>query len=57
MKLKPKVKQFNDILQVHRNFQQVLNGITKQDFQCNTTQGFGVLTTQRAEIHPGLCKT
>jgi hypothetical protein len=33
MKLKPKVKQFNDILHVHRNFQQVLNGITKEDFQ------------------------
>jgi len=33
MKLKSKVKQFNDILHVHWNFQQVLKGNTKEDFQ------------------------
>jgi hypothetical protein len=33
MKLKPKVMQFNDILQVRQTLQQVLNGITKEDLQ------------------------
>jgi hypothetical protein len=32
MKLKPKVKQFKDILHV-QNFQQVLTAMTKEDFQ------------------------
>ena len=29
----------------------------KKTSRDNTIQGFGVLTTQRVEIHPGLCKT
>jgi hypothetical protein len=33
MKQKTKVKQFNDIMHVHQNFQQVLNGITNKNFQ------------------------
>jgi len=39
MKLKPEVKQFNDILHIHRNFQHVLKGITREDFlrQHNTS--------------------